>query len=175
MRNGLIVLLLFITSTAFAADRNEKIRLLLDAQGLSESLQNNQAWFYGFRKKQIEEGSEIFLKKANLNPSAEFKSKLEDAKSDLYKATELPWSIQDKISDWVKYYDENFSDEEINQMLAFYTRPVAKKDSIYSRRKKEELRDHYLELYNPILQDGMTRYFARLTQLIKECHCTNKP
>src|SRR5512139_1343634 len=111
MRNYLVILLCVITSTAFAADRNEKIRLLLDAQGTSEFFEQQLVWLDESRHNTIKMVNEKIMKDLNLNPGAEFKKKLERAEADFYKMTEPPWSIQDRVDAWAKYYGENFSDE----------------------------------------------------------------
>ena len=172
MRSYLIILLCFITSTAFGADRNEKIRLLLDAQGTSEFFEQELASFRENRRHDIKIANEEIMKE--INPSAVFKKKFDDAGADYIRLTESPWTMQDKVNAWAKYYGENFSDEEIDQLLAFYTSSVAKKDVIFSQKARKDIRNYFRGLFLPIIENATKAYVNRITQLAKECDCRTK-
>ena len=169
MRIFIAVALFLVSRAATAADRSQKIRELMEAQGQVEMFQH-----------QIQVGREQTQKRADqmleqvmstLNPPEVVKDKFRDAVRDFLKAVQSPWTAQDIVDVWAKYYGAKFSDEELDQLLTYYRSPLGRKDAIASREALDPFFGEFRDRYKPIFDKAMQEYLGRLQAIVKECNC----
>ncbi len=123
------VVLLLAAGTALADDsaRTQKIAEITKAQGVYQQFDDL------IQQSRITTGKfleDAFLKALNDLGVANSPSnpKYEAAfKRFSEKATTL-WSADDLLAIWVKHYGKNLSDNELDQILAYYKSPIGKKD-----------------------------------------------
>jgi hypothetical protein len=156
-------------SVASAADRSEKIRELMEAQGLVEMFQHQLEVGRDFAQKRADQMLDQAL--AGLNPPEDVKAKLRDAVHEFLQAARSPWTGQDIVDVWGKYYGSKFSDEELDQLVTYYRSPLGQKDAVASREALDPFMAEFRERYKPILDKAMQEYVARLQGIVKDCNC----
>ncbi len=163
------VLLLSISFSVLAADRSEKIRILMDAQGLVQIFEQQRQYSREHTRKQSEQILDQSLSK--LSPSKEFMNRFRGATAQFLKEVEAPWTAQDMVNVWAESYGVQFTDDELDQLIAFYASPLGKKEVAASRASLPHMNEHFAALSKPILEKAMQAYLARLKILAKECKC----
>lgn len=169
MRKNLVFLLLLVSTASFAADRNAKIRSLMEAQGLLTMVQQQMDMY----KQQGREQSKQMLDQmlSGLNPPPEFRSRLLRAWQEFVAALEMPWTAQDFVDVWAKFYGAAFSDSELDQLLAFYRSPLGKKEVAASQKALPELSAYLAEQSKPVVDRAMAKYISDLKTTVAECKC----
>jgi hypothetical protein len=111
---------------------------------------------------------------AGLSPNAEFEARFREASDSFIKAVETPWTAQDIVDVWAEFYGESFTDKELDQLVAFYTSPLGKKDVQASQKALPAFNSHFVELSKPILEKATQKYIQNLQLIVKECNCQKK-
>lgn len=160
---------LFFPSLAFSeGTRAEKVEALMQAQGVLEMWQ--QQIDQG-REDSREMGTQIFAQmKSQLNPNDIFMDRLEGAFNRfIEKAATPPWTARDITDTWAKYYGEKFSDDELDQLIAFYSSDIGQKEVLSSKEALVEFGADFkaknLKFTESILQD----YINDLRMIVSEC------
>jgi hypothetical protein len=169
MRTIALSLLVLMSSTCFAADRTEKIRTLMEAQGLVQMFQQQIDSGRLEQRKQAKAALGQIM--AQLKPTKEFDSRFRSAFDEFLKSVETPWSAQDIVVIWAKVYGERFSDQELDGLVAFYTSPLGKKDVMAAQEALPELTEHFSALSKPLLERATHNFIERLQLLTQECKC----
>jgi len=170
-----IVSLLLIVSTLVSAqpvDRVEKIRALVEAQGLLATFQQQMALGKENRRRQADQILTQMLGELNAPPSVQMQMKA--AMTDFVSATEAPWSAEDVVNEWATLYGPHFTDEELDQLLAYYTSPLAQKEVMIDREVLVQFTTHFQELFKPIIQKATSDFVSHLDTIAKECRCSKK-
>ena len=169
MRSCIAVVMSVVCAAASAADRSEKIRELMEAQGLVETFEQQiQAGREHTRKMADEMVGKVL---STLNPPPEFQAKFRDATRDFVEAAQSPWTARDIVEVWGKYYGAKFSDEELDQLLKYYRSPLGQKDAIASREALVPYTAEFQARYKPILDKATQEFLDRLKAVGKECNC----
>lgn len=172
MRVVIFAVLLIASVTASAADRPAKIRALMQAEGLVQSYGEQLRFGKEQSRKQAQQVLDQML--ADLDPSPEYVRRFKEAYEQFTKAMEWPWSAEDVVNVWAKYYGEQFTDEELDQLVAFYTSPLGKKDIVATQKALPEFNNHFAELSKPVVERATKAYKERLQAIAKECNCNKK-
>lgn len=169
MRIIVLFLSILVSSTCFAADRTEKIRTLMEAQGLDQMFQQQIDSGRLEQRKQAKAALGQIM--AQLKPTKEFDARFRSAFDEFLKSVETPWSAQDIVAVWAKAYGERFSDQELDDLVAYYTSPLGKKDVMAAQEALPELAGHFSALTKPLLERATHNFLERLQLLTQECKC----
>lgn len=170
MRHLVIILSIMFSTQTFADGKSEKIEDLMKALGLVNT------W-----TQQIEQGK-IYNRKisskildqivSQLNPNEEFQQKFKKASDNFITKTESPWSPEKIVEVWASYYGPEFTEDELDQLIAFYTSPLGQKDIRVTRGSMEKCSKHFQEAGQPILEKATAEYIQEMKLIAKECNCT---
>jgi len=158
-----------ICAVSDAADRSEKIRELMELQGLVKMFD-----------QQLQSGREQSRDMANqmldkmlstLHPPQEFQDRARQAAQEFVVAAQAPWSGQDIVDVWSKYYGAKFSDPELEQLLTYYRSPLGQKDVSASHEAIGPYTAEFQARYKPILDSATQQFIERLQAIIKDCNC----
>ena len=165
----LILGVVLVCSSAYAADREDKIKTLMEAQGLLITIEQQ----LDLARVQNKEQAERFMDQvmSQLDPSPEFQSRFEDAFNKFIKAVEMPWGTDEIVEVWAKYYGEKFTDEELDQLIEFYSSKLGQKDAVASREALVQFNNHFVEVGKPIADKAAQEYIKDLQTIAKECKC----
>ncbi|WP_217475248.1 DUF2059 domain-containing protein [Stutzerimonas stutzeri] len=169
MRTIIGAVILTLSFQALADTKSEKIGRLMDALGLVET------W-----KQQIEQGKEYNRKVSTqimdqvlsqLNPNEDFKQRFKTAADGFIKKTEAPWTAEKIVSVWASYYAPDFSEEELDQLIAFYSSPLGQKDIQVTRKAMKGFSKYFEEASQPITQSATNEYIEQLKIIATQCNC----
>lgn len=167
-----IILLISISTVVNAKDRGEQIKTLMEAQGLVEMFENQVKIAEAQGGKM---GYQIMQRMlSQVDPNDKFMSRFKAASDDLMKKLKLPFGANEIISAWGDYYGKKFSDDELNQLIEFYTSPLGKKEVLASRLAVVEFTKHFQKLSEPIFKSAIQGYVEELKVIAKECNCKKK-
>ncbi|MFZ2726358.1 MAG: DUF2059 domain-containing protein [Methylococcaceae bacterium] len=156
-----------MSSTSFSADRNEKIQMLMEAQGLLKAFEQRMETT---KLQNRQEGQQVFDQMIKeYKPNKESSIRFQAAFEEFITSLEAPWTAQDIVDVWAKTYGVHFSDEELDQLIAFYTSPLGKKETTVSLKSMPELNKHFFELSKPIIERATKNYIEKLRLIAKEC------
>ncbi|MDR2689714.1 MAG: DUF2059 domain-containing protein [Azoarcus sp.] len=169
MKNLVLLLLLAVSSIAMGADRAEKIARLMEAQGLAQTFEQQMQMGREACKKQADDMlSQVFVP---LRITPEIEAKFKQAASDFITAAQPTWTGKDVAEIWAKYYGENFTDAELDQLLAYYTSPLAQKEVAASRTALVQFNAYFLEQYQPVQKSATEAFIQRIQAIVEECNC----
>lgn len=165
-----IILMTFaLGAQATEEERSAKVIKLLETQGMQATFDDQMRVREEYRKRSVQVMVDETLKR--LKPNAVFRKKFNVAAMELFEALQPPWSSQEVVDIWAGIYGSKFSDEELDQLLAFYSSPVAQKE-VYAGRESLMEFSQYLQMqYRPVEQRAVQQYVARMQLLRKECRC----
>lgn len=161
--------LLLLSSLATAADRADKIKDLLDSQGM---LQMYEQQIKTGRDRARQMADQLLAQAtASLDLTAQAKTQLDDVVQEFISNAMPTWTSQDVLDAWGKYYGSKFSDEELEQLTAFYRSPLGQKDVTATAEALPKLSADFQERYKSQLAKATDQYVKRLQQIMKECNC----
>jgi hypothetical protein len=169
MKKFVLLLVLISSSFAIAGEREEKIRQLMEAQGL---LQTFEQQLELSRKQNQEQGRDMLDQfMAQLNPTPEFSERFEKAFNSFMSKLETPWTAEEIVEVWAKHYGEHFSNAELDQLLSYYKSPLAQKEVIASRQALVGFSNHFMQEGKPIAEKALSEFIAEMKVIAKECKC----
>jgi len=155
--------------TAYADEKTEKVRQLVEAQGLLEGWSAQME--AGKLAAQTQGQQMLDQVLANLNPNQEFRARFTAAFGDFLKATTTPWTAEYLVEVYASYYGPHFSEDELDQLIAFYTSELGKKDVESTQLAVAEWSRHFQNEGQPIVQDALQKYIERMKLIAQECNC----
>jgi len=168
-RIGIAVILSLVCATATAGNRSDKIRALMEAQGLVKTFEQQIEANREHTRKMAEEMIEKEL--STVTARADIQARFKEAARDYVEAAQSPFTAQDIIEAWGKYYGAKFSDEELDQLLNFYRSPLGQKDVIASREALVPYTAEFQARYKPILEKATQEFIDRIQAIVKTCQC----
>ena len=165
----MIFLILFYSTGCFADDHNEKIQTLMKAQGLVQTFDRQLQLGKEYARKQAQQILNQIM--SDLNPTPEYKAKFRSASDEFIREMEAPWSGKDIVDVWAKIYGQRFTDDELDQLIVFYSSPLEQKDVVASRESLPEFNKHFVELSKPIIEHATKNYIQHLKAIAKKCDC----
>ena len=169
MRFILLWVLLVFSASSFAADRTEKIKTLMEAQGLLQMFE--QSMEEGKKRQKTEMQRMLNQVMGPLKPNKEFDVKFRAEVDRFNQALAAPWTAQEIVDLWAKSYGAHFTDAELDQLVAYYTSPLGKKDVAAAQAATPELSQQLYVRYIPVLERATADFIQRLDALVKECRC----
>lgn len=169
MRILISCLLLIFSTTCVAGDRTEKVRALTEAQGLVQMFEQQLEAGKLQGRQQAQRILDQFM--AQLKPTKEFEARFRSAAQDFHNSLENSWSAQEIVEVWAKAYGSYFTDQELDQLVLYYTSPLGKKDVLSSQEAMPELNNHFVSLSKPIIERATNDFIQRLQLIAKECRC----
>jgi hypothetical protein len=159
----------FFSYSAMADDRSDKVKNLMEAQGLLSMFEQQLT----STKVQNEKMGEQIIQQilSQLNPNEKFQKQFKAAFLTFLKKIEAPWSADEIVAVWSKYYGSQFSDKELDQLVDFYTSDIGKKEVSASKIALTKFSEHFQALGEPIMKIAMQEYIDELKAKAKECNC----
>lgn len=169
MKGIAIALLLLIPVLSHAEGREGVIKEIMEAQGLIVLFEQQME----LGKQQGREQSQAMIDQmlSGLNPTPEFRRRFHDAARKFEAAIESPWSAEEIVRVWARYYGAKFTDEELSQLLAHYRTPLAQKEVVASREALVQFTKHFGEAGKPILEKATGEFIEELKLIARECNC----
>jgi hypothetical protein len=167
---ALIAFLLASIGVQAAEDtRGAKIYQLLEAQGIQATFDEQMRLREEHSKRSVQIMIDETVKR--LKPNASFKKKFNQAAEELFASLQPPWTADEVTTIWANIYGNKFSDEELDQLVAFYTSPVARKETVAGRASLMEFSQYLANQYEPYQRRAIQQYAEKMQSLGKECRC----
>lgn len=171
-----IIILVFFSVYSMQAQadaRTDKVETLMKTLGLVEMFEQ-RIQMSKVRNEQIgKQAIKQILE--GLNPPAEMQKKMTKTFLAYMKKVESPWTSDKIVKVWVKYYGANFSEQELDQLIQFYSSPLGKKDVNESKKAMASFSQEFQEKGDKIRIKALSEYVTDLKRIIKECtDCTKK-
>lgn len=164
-----IVLLAVFPVFAMAGDKEDKIRQLMEAQGLLSMFESQLEMGKAQSKKVGQQMMDQLL--SQINPNEEFKARLSAAFNNYMDKVTTPWGAEEIVSVWAQYYGQHFTENELNSLIEFYTSPLGQKEVKASKSALAEFTVHFQKLGEPIFQKATQEYIQELKLAARECNC----
>lgn len=120
----------------------------------------------------MELAEEILNKHASqLNPSEELINKLESASKTFLSKVDNSITTQEMFSTTAKYYASEFINEELDQLVAFYSSPLGKKEARVTDTVIPKLVSHLHTISDPVMESATKEFVDEVTLLVKSCNC----
>ena len=169
MRKLVVAVLMFGAVCAHAADRGEKVRALMEAQGLLATFE--QQLQLGRERANASAKQMLDQILSGLAPPPESEQKFRDAVEEFIREVQPPWSSTEVVDTWSKLYGAEFSDEELDQLVAYYRSPLAQKEVTVSRMALAKFGAQLQERFKPVMERATSKYIERLKAIVVECNC----
>ena len=164
-----VVLCCVCAGASIADEKTEKIRQLVEAQGL---LAGWTAQMEAGRQASEEQSQQILDQiLSELLPNKEFKERFIAAAEDFSNAVTTPWTAEYLVEVFASYYGPQFSEAELDRLIAFYTSELGQKDVQSSHMAVAKWSDHFMKLGQPIVQDALREYLDRIGVRFLNCTC----
>lgn len=168
LRHALLVILLIVLP-AHAAPRDDKVRELMKAQGLMVLIEQQLESGKEESRKQVRQMSDqMFMR---LKPTAEYQDKFLRAFEDFVFSLNKTWSAGEMVEVWAKAYGSQFTDKELDGLLAYYKSPLGQKDVKAAQAAMPLLTQHFAQKIGPVVERETQAYMERLEQLAAACKC----
>ena len=169
--NKVISIILFAVFPVFAVaeDKEEKIKHLMEAQGLLSMFESQLE----MGKVQSEKVGKQMMDQllSQMNPNEEFQGRLSAAFNNYMDKVTAPWGANEIVSAWSQYYGQQFTEEELDSLVDFYTSPIGQKEVKASKIALAEFTMHFQKLGEPIFQKATQEYISELKLVARECNC----
>jgi hypothetical protein len=173
MRKILALSLCLMATGALADARSDKLTALMDAEGVSQAFDSARTMV----REQTRADAEQILRSVvpRLDATPETIQKLTDAVTALLdEVTSAGMTREDMVATWNEVYAAQFTDAELDQLLAFYRSPLGQKTVRISREAMPKVMEHAQSKLQPALKPATEHYFAKVRQIITDCNCLKK-
>lgn len=164
-----VLLACLIPMAGNATERLDKIRALMEAQGLVATFEQQIQLGREQAEAQVDQLMEQIL--GTLRPPPEFDQKLKEAASEFMSAMQPPWSATEIVEVWARHYGSQFTDAELDRLVAHYQSPLGQKDVLASREAMIGFSAELNEAYKPTMEAATQAFMERLQQIEKDCNC----
>ncbi|MBL8517785.1 MAG: DUF2059 domain-containing protein [Betaproteobacteria bacterium] len=164
-----LLALLFLVLPIQAAPRDDKVRELMKAQGLMVLIEQQlEAGKEESRKQARQMSDQIFMR---LKPTPEYQDKFLRAFEDFVLSLNKTWSASEMVEVWAKAYGSQFSDKELDGLLAYYRSPLGQKDVKAAQTAMPLLTQHFSQKIGPVVERETQLYMERIEKLTEACKC----
>jgi hypothetical protein len=172
MKLWLITILLLTTTAISAGNREDKIKSLMEAQGLLATFQQQ----LDMGRAQGRAQGQIILAEVlrNLSPPPKYQKQLEEAFNNYIDALASPWSADELVAVWAQYFGAKFTDPELDKLIQFYSSELGQKEVAATRESLIQFSTHFAEAAKPIIETTFQDFTAELQSIAKACNCTRK-
>jgi hypothetical protein len=166
----LIGILLFLASTIAQADRVEdKVRKLFEVQDIVATYQSLIDETRSQAKEEMRQISDQVLNQLNANQ--EVRVRMTRAGDKYMKALLTDRTAEQIVEVLIKYYAPNFSEQEVDKLIAFYSSDIGKKEAAASKSASVKLMTHYKAENQRILTSATNEYVHDLQIIAQQCKC----
>ncbi len=170
MKKLCCIILLFLVSIGVSADEREvKLKTLMEAQGLIKTFGNQMDTEISQREKIGEQMMIQML--TQINPNQKFKTRFKNILDNFIKQVQSPWNAEEVVTVWGQYYGKNFSDQELEQLIEFYSSPIGKKEVAATKSALPEFTMHFQKISETEFKKIIQEFVAELRLVVKECNC----
>ncbi len=106
-----------------------------------------------------------------LSPSKEFTDRFNTAVKKFMSKLQGNWTAKEIVAVWAKYYAPKFTESELDQLIAFYTSDIGKKEIQASKIAVVEFTNHFQKENETIMENAINDYITDLKLIAKECKC----
>ncbi|BFM12673.1 hypothetical protein R50072_28260 [Simiduia litorea] len=164
-----IILLAVFPVFSMAGDKEDKIRQLMEAQGLLSMFESQLE----MGKVQSEKVGKQMMDQllSQINPNEEFQARFSAAFNNYMGKVTAPWGADEIVSVWGQYYGQHFTEKELDSLVDFYTSSIGQKEVKASKKALTEFTVHFQNLSEPIFQKATQDYIQELKLVARECNC----
>lgn len=172
MKLNLFAACLLLSPMLFAADREEQIKTLMQAQGLLATFEQQLA----LGRQQNREQGQLMLDQfmTNLNPPPEYRAQFEAAFDKYLQALSSPWSADELVAVWARHFGGKFTSVELEQLIAFYSSDLGQKEVAASRAALIQFSTHFAEAAKPLVETTFQDFSNDLQAIAKQCNCARR-
>jgi hypothetical protein len=167
-KNFVACILLMVAANALAdqSTKDAKLNELMRLQGLTEMIEQQQAYcqeqaraigpkMIAEFKKQIPEIDQAVL------------DEVDAALSAFVDSAKPSWTVGEAATAWSNYYGEQLTEEELDQIIAFYRSPIGQKDILATRKAMPGWSAFFGERNQKVLESAMNAYVERLKAIVQ--------
>lgn len=170
IRKGIAVVVgLMLATSALADSREEKVQKLMEAQGLVKLFDQSLARSREYGRKQAHEMMAQML--SGLNPDEPFRKRFQEAMESFMNELQPPWGAQEIVQTWGQVFGAKFTDEELDQLIAFYSSSLGQKEVAASREAMPAFSQLFQDRYKPIQERAIAKFIDRAKLIAQECRC----
>lgn len=164
-----IILLAVFPVCVMAGDKEDKIRKLMEAQGLLSMFESQLE----MGKAQSEKAGRQMMDQllSQINPNEEFQARFSAAFNNYMGKVTAPWGAEEIVSVWGQYYGQHFTESELDSLVEFYTSSIGQKEVKASKSALTEFNLHFQKLGEPIFKKAIQEYIQELKLVARECNC----
>ncbi len=168
----LMFLLAFFPAITMAGNKEDKIRQLMDAQGLTSMFESQLE----MGKVQSEKVGRQMMDQvlSQINPNEAFQARILAAFDKYMEKVSAPWESEEIVSVWGQYYGQHFTEDELESLIEFYTSPLGQREVKASKSALVEFTLHFQKLGEPVYREATQEYIEELQLVAKECNCGNE-
>jgi hypothetical protein len=172
MKKHLIALALLACNFAHAGPLEDKTRKLFEVQGIVARF---QASIDQGRIQAREESKKVMDQMlSEMELSKEYQERTNVAYEKYMKALLTDRTADQIVEVLIKFYAPNFTEDELDKLIAFYGSSVAQKDADVSRTAMQQVVDSY-KAANDQIRVAATSEFVRDIRLIaQQCNCSRR-
>lgn len=173
MRGLILAALLLVTTSAFASSRAEKIQMLVGLWGLQEVFDQQKVAVRAQVEAAVESSIGDSLKSFELN--AEYQERIRKIVDNYVEAvTKDGMSGDEYVSEFMSQFGPPFSDEELDQLIAFYSSPLGRKEVSASKSAVPKVVQTMVLKSTQNLQNSVQNFSKELQATLVECKCHRK-
>jgi len=165
----LVFLLAVLPNVTMAENKEEKIKQLMEAQGLISMFESQLEMGRAQSEKVGKQALDQLL--SQINPNEEFQVRFSTAFNNFMEKVRPPWGAEEIVSVWAHYYGQHFTEKELDSLVEFYTSSIGQKEVKASKNALTEFTVHFQKLGEPIFQKAVQEYIQELKLVAKECNC----
>ncbi|WP_439892918.1 DUF2059 domain-containing protein (plasmid) [Ralstonia sp. 25C] len=158
-----------LSTSALADSREEKVQKLMEAQGLVKTFDQALASSREYGRKQANEMMAQML--SGLNPDETFRKRFQEAMELFMNDLQPPWNAQEIVQTWGQVFGAKFTDEELDQLIAFYSSSLGQKEVAASRDAMPVFSRLFQDRYKPIQERAISKFIDRAKLIAQECRC----
>jgi hypothetical protein len=169
MKRIALLSLAFLASSVFAADRAATLKALIDAQGLATTFEQQLASSRGYGQKMVNDMLDQVY--SSLNPPEKAVSQLKEAAAAFMKELDSPLGTKELVDLWTDYYGKKFTDQELEDLLKFYSSPLAQREVVAGREAMTELSQVMQRRFSGSMEAATIHFTDKVKAIVKDCNC----
>ena len=165
-----ILILCFFSSFALAAPHDEKIKELMGAKGIFKTWE--ELLVADMQRNGVIAQSTMDQKLNGLDLNGTLKERAVNVKAKFLSSLSTAWSADEIFNLWARYYGSTFSNEEIDQLIAFYKSPLGIKEVQAHNDAYLHIQEYCRILIMPKVEAALEQYGKDLDSIVSECKCS---
>lgn len=158
------IMMLSASAVADEVSKTAKLKELMELQKLTEVVEERRARSREQVKEMAPQMSKAFQIQA---PNA---SQADLAEADAAYATfvdgiDAAWSTEDVIHDWGRLYGEHVTEDELDQIIAFYRSPVGMKNALATHNAMPQWQAFLAQRSQSAMEAALVAYVERLREI----------